>query len=132
MTIDVEGAQPRIDERVGMAMPRVMAAEVILAAEAKAFIAAEPMTVSRIAGRAQRPICLRSFSPHGAASCEALSPGDALAVRPLLRLHFPLIEPDVQASGSRTRPHASRAAHLRLPVHFRGGQNARCDNHNSS
>jgi len=66
---------------------------VVFAAKAKAFMPAEPMTVSRIAGRAQRPICLRSFSPHGAASCEALSPGDALAVRPLLRLHFPLIEP---------------------------------------
>jgi hypothetical protein len=97
---------------------------VVWGAKAKAFVPAEPMTASRIAGRAQRAIGLRSFSPHGAANCEDLSLADALAVRPLLRLHIALIAPDVQASGSRTRPHASRTAHLRLPVHFRGGQNA--------
>jgi hypothetical protein len=60
-----------------MAIPRVMAAEVIhvvvvWAANAKAFIAAEPMTVPHIAGRAQRAICLRILSPM-AASCEASS-----------------------------------------------------------
>jgi hypothetical protein len=52
-----------------------------------------------------------------------LVPSRRSSMRPLLRLQFPLIEPDVQASSSPTRPHASRAAHLRLPVHFRGGQN---------
>jgi hypothetical protein len=82
---------------------------VVLAAKAKAFMPAEPMTVSRIAGRAQRPICLRSFSPHGAANCEALSTGDALALRPLVRLHFPLIEPDVRA-GIRLSDKTSRFA----------------------
>jgi hypothetical protein len=36
-----------------------------------------------------------------------LSSGGALVVRPWLRFHIPLIEPDVQISRiSRTRPHA--------------------------
>jgi hypothetical protein len=35
----------------------------VVVSAAKAFMPDEPMTVPRIAGRVQRAICLRSFSP---------------------------------------------------------------------